>query len=218
LIWNPDLEKWQNTIYPLDDGFRLYCTGYNTAGSQLLSAYAKSPLIVERIVELTGGEFSPAVKWYQPDKLITARISTDEIVQRITVTQDPESSTARNESMSRVEALADLIGSIPFKPPLEDLNAGFKFTWSDQYRYCNVQSVGTDPEPATIIYAGVGKRQDQLASLFAKVRAFASNSENPDRFAVVYQEGTHVKLYSPQVPNSIARPVPLGNSFTEPEK
>jgi hypothetical protein len=218
LTWNPGLAKWQNRANPLDDGFHLYCNGYDAVGSQLLSAYAMSPLTAERIVELTGGAFSPGVKWYKPDKLKTARINTDEIVQRITVTQDPESNDARNESLSRVEALAKLTGHIPFTRPLEDLNAGFKFTWSDQYPYCNVVSVGTKSAPATVIYAGVGKRPDELASLYTKISIFARQGTKPDRFGVVYQEGIHVKLYLPEVLNPINKTVSLGNDITEPEK
>lgn len=216
--WNSVATVWQPKVVPLDDGFPLYCSGYSTVGSQLLSAHATSPLTAERIVELTGGTFSSEERWYRLDKLGAARISSDEIVRRITITQDPASNNARDSDMSRVEALAALMGSIPFRPPLEDLNLGFKFIWSNQFPYCNLVSVGPNPQRATIIYAGVGQRQDLLAGLYAKVSQFARRGTKPDRFGVVYQDGIHVKLYFPSFLNPISKTVPLGNNIAEPEK
>ncbi|MBI1890197.1 MAG: hypothetical protein HYS18_06110 [Burkholderiales bacterium] len=216
--WDEGAFQWQPRTEHLDDGFAAYCDGYNVAGPQLLLAHTTSPLAVERIVELTGGTFSPEEEWYKADKLKTARVGIDEVVQRITVTQDPDGEHARHEGVSQVQALAALIGNIPFKHPLEDIKAEFRFGWGHAHPYCNVTSVGGNPEPATIIYAGVGKRPDQLAGIYAKAGEFARRGKKPDRFSVVYQDGTEVKIFSPRVPNPIDKTVPLGNNITEPEK
>jgi len=216
--WESNSHQWRACAGVLDDGFPAYCHGYAAAGPQLTAAHFTSPLAVERIVELTGGKFASEQTWYKADRLKTARMDYSEIVQRITTTQDPDGEMARHDGVSKVQALAALKGNIPFRRPLEDLKAEFSFSWTNLHPHCNVVSVAVESLPATLIYAGIGNRSDQLAALYAKTSDLARRGDYPDRFGVVYQEGTQVMVYSPPILNPINSTATRGNNFTEPEK
>jgi hypothetical protein len=216
--WKLKVSEWTQRESELNDGFQDYCTTYGGEIPQLARAHEHSALAAERIVAITSGLFSPVKKWYAANMLWTARIDANEVVYRVTVTQDPDGHERRNQLISQAQSLADLASDIPFKAPLSDLADGFRFAWAQSDPCCNVISTKNDGKPATLVFAGTGRSASDLAAIHAKTAELASSGSQPDRFSVIYQEGRNVKVFSPNNANRIdANTRPSQKDFTEPQ-
>jgi hypothetical protein len=212
--------EWGARTEQLSDGFQQFCLDFEGVGAPLQVMHQASPLGVERATLITCGEFIAGNTWHHANNLSSAKIGDDEIVNRVTVTQDPDSNSIakRGERVSKLKALSDLGPHIPFRAPLEDLRAGFAFRWSASHPFCNVESNDSARKPATIVFAGIGLASAALRGLYAKTATFARASIVPDRFCVVYLDGATSRVYEPVVSNPFTSDKAPGSAdFTEPE-
>lgn len=214
--WDDGGHVWNEAGGEVGDGFLESVAGYKAAAVDLASLYAKSSLAVERVAAISHGSFYARGDWYAAGNLSTARVGGDEVVIRITTTQDPDGMPSRRAHLSSIEALLSLQGAIEFKPQLKDLGGGYRLSWSQASPSCNVESIGGASEPATLIFAGAGRTEDELEGLYMKAADLASRGSKKDRFAVVYFDGAVPKVFSPKVTNSIDGTGISGKNFLEP--
>lgn len=218
--WDIASSTWIDVGHPVDDGFVAMTTAYGDPATVLNVSHMASPLAVERLSCVTSGDFGPMCDWHAVSQLPTARLeSRTEVMQRITVTQDPKGKQFRDLRVRTIKALASIPSeTLPLPSRLKDVQDGYCFEWTVDTPHCNVISNGTG-QRATLVYAGDSPLSDDLAGLFAKVSATTYLSPQADRVCVLYREGQDVKLYAPLKARSIAqastRP---GKDFTEPDK
>lgn len=218
--WDHVAVTWVEAEHPVDDGFLAMITAYGTPATALNASYKASPLAVERLACITGGDFGPTANWYEASRLPTAQlVDGTEIMRRVTVTQDPEGKTFRDQRVRTIKALASIpSATLPLPSHLGDVQSGYSFNWTVGTPHCNVVSSGTG-QPATLIYAGDSPLKDDLAGLHAKALATTHRSPLADRVCVLYREGQDVKRFDPPGIKSITQASPhTGKDFMEPSK
>jgi hypothetical protein len=214
--WSTSSSAWLEKNPHFDDGFSSYCTDFPSVAAQLSSIHATSPLGVERVVSLTAGQFAPRSNWYLAKNLLSAEVTDDEVVRRITVAHDPEGKPYRDAIIGRFVGLDSIRSAVTFKAPLAPLNAGFVFDWTLAYPAANVCASNDPSFRATIVYAGQGNGRSQLRDLYDKTADLARSVGAADRFCVLYLDGLVPKLYEPSVKHSIVNTSPSAKNFTEP--
>ena len=218
--WNSNREKWDHSNDHVDDGFHDLISHHGPPATELNSLHASSPLAVERLLSITCGEFGPTKDWYRANKLDSAAIDATEIVRRVTVRQDPDGANFRDERIKRMKALGKLRATpLTFTPAIADLSAGFMFVWSKDHPHCNVVSIDSAAQRATLIYAGEEPSNTELSGIYAKVSSIVDGTVTEDRFGVLYRNGSDVNFYEPSGSHSITKVVVArGTDFTDPEK
>lgn len=160
--WSEDQSDWTEPRAPdelPDDGFGAQLDrvrGPQIDLEDVRDLYRSGPVLVERAMAITAGQFGPKANWHEPPRIDSMQLCEQEIVRRVTVTQDPspEASSFRSARLSSVRAIAELRGAAYGWPaPVEVLRQGFKFHWSPTFPNRNV--IAENGTVATVVYAGL---------------------------------------------------------------
>ncbi|MFY1875042.1 hypothetical protein ACOTF3_07030 [Achromobacter xylosoxidans] len=223
-VWAQDQSRWvePRTVdeFP-DDGFCRQLEKVNTDDiplDDLHDLYRTGPIVVERAMAITAGQFGVPADWYSPARIDSMRLCEQEIVRRITVTQDPaaEAVAFRDGRFALTGAVAQLRASdYAWPSSVEALRKGFKFNWLPKFPNRNV--VAEDGTLATVVHAGLVVDPQVLDRLDQKVRkALAGPPPEPERelsqeqesrflsqhyetraerFCIIYMTGIGPKIY-----------------------
>jgi hypothetical protein len=188
-IWAQDQNRWvePRTSGELpDDGFDEQLNRVSAGGialDDLRDLYRTGPIAVERAMAITAGQFGVTADWHKPARVDSMRLCEQEVVRRITVTQDPapEAVAFRNDRFALTGAIAEL-RAIGYAWPssVEALREGFRFNWLSKFPNRNV--VAADGSLATVVHAGLVVDPQVLERLDQKVRkTLAGPPPEPDR-------------------------------------
>ncbi|WP_278487098.1 hypothetical protein [Achromobacter insolitus] len=234
-VWAQDQSRWveprTRDEFP-DDGFCRQLEKVNAAGiplGDLHDLYRTGPIAVERAMAITAGQFGVPADWYSPARIDSMRLCEQEVVRRITVTQDPalEAVTFRDGRFALMGAVAQLrAGDYAWPSSVEALRKGFKFNWLPKFPNRNV--VAEDGTLATVVHAGLVVDPQVLDRLDQKVRKtlagpppeperelsqeqekqFLSQhyATHAERFCIIYMTGTGPKNYLSGRDISFTRP------------
>lgn|GEM_PF-1066073 len=223
-VWAEDQTQWvepqTEKEFP-SDGFCEHLNKSNTEGTplnDLRDLYQTGPIAVERMMAITAGQFGVIANWYEPARIDSMQLSEEEIVRRVTVTQDPapDAVNFRKERFARTLAIAELRASnFSWPTSVEALREGFKFIWNTKYPNRNV--VAEDNTLATIVHAGMYANPEDLERLDQQVRkTLAGHPPEPEqmlsqdqmkkfvnqhyatgaqRFCIVYSTASGTKTY-----------------------
>lgn len=188
-VWSQDLSNWVEPRTPKElpnDGFDSQLDragGVQIDLEDVRALYRLSPISVERAMAITAGQFGPNANWHEPHRIDSMQLCEQEIVRRVTVTQDPASQAVsfRSARLGAVRAIAELRGNnYPWPAPVEVLRQGFSFNWSPQFPNRNV--VAIDGTVATIVHAGLIGDLTELEKLDQRARkALAGPPPEPER-------------------------------------
>ncbi|WP_447982596.1 hypothetical protein [Achromobacter kerstersii] len=223
-VWAQDQGGWvePRTVDELpDDGFCRQLEKVDAGGiplGDLHDLYRTGPIAVERAMAITAGQFGIPADWYSPARIDSMRLCEQEVVRRITVTQDPalEAVAFRDGRFSLTGAVAQLrAGDYAWPSSVEVLRKGFKFNWLPKFPNRNV--VAEDGTLATVVHAGLVVDPEVLDRLDQKVRkTLAGPPPEPERelsqeqekqflsqhyatraerFCIIYMTGTGPKNY-----------------------
>ncbi|WP_165720804.1 hypothetical protein [Bordetella trematum] len=188
-VWAQDQNRWVEPRKPderPDDGFGRQLDKLSACGTplgDLHELYRTGPIAVERAMAITAGEFGVHADWYSPARLDSMRLCEQEVVRRITVTQDPapEAVAFRDSRFALTGAVAQLrAGGYAWPSSVKPLRAGFEFKWLPKFPNRNV--VAEDGTLATVVHAGLVVDPEVLDRLDQKVRkALAGPPPEPER-------------------------------------
>lgn len=187
-FWSEEAAVWSEANKPEerpDDGFATLLAGVN-GGIDLddvWALYKQGPVPVERAMAIAAGEFGPYENWYQASRIDSMKLCEQEIVRRLTVTQDPapEAVKFRSERLGSVSAIVEL-RSVGYEWPMgvEVLRQGFRFVWSQKYPGRNV--VAADGTLATVVHLPLVGDTANLERLDQRVRkTLAGPPPEPER-------------------------------------
>jgi hypothetical protein len=234
-IWSNQTENWiaatESSGLP-DDGFEELLRSASVLSSNLedlLELYRHGPLAVERAMAIAAGEFGPAKNWHEAPSIDSMRLCEQEIVRRVTVTQDPspEALAFRSARLSAVRAIAELRDiAYAWPAPVEALRQGFSFNWSQTFPNRNVKAV--DGTVATVVYVGLVGGLKDLERIEQRARktlagpppeperALSEEQEQSfsrhhyatraERFCILYSTPTGTKYYASPLVTSFVRP------------
>ena len=202
-VWAQDLKSWVEPRTPdelPDDGFckQLGRVGGDDAAlDDIQELYRVGPVSVERAMAITVGQFGMTADWYVPPRVDSMQLCEQEIVRRVTVTQDPapEASQFRSSRFAAMRLVAQLRGvGYAWPSQVGALRHGFKFNWSPKYPNRNI--VAADGTLTTVVYAGpIGDSQD-LDLLDQRVRkALAGTPPEPERVLSEEQEKQFIRQH-----------------------
>lgn len=188
-VWAKDKSQWvePRTVdeFP-DDGFCEQLEKCRAEGIQLgdlHELYQTGPIAVERTMAITAGEFGQTRDWHNPDRIDSMQLGEEEIVRRVTVTQDtaPEAVSFRNYRFALTRAVAELRASgYAWPSSVEVLREGFKFNWHSDFPHRNV--IAADNTTATIVHAGLVADLGILDRLDQRIRkTLAGPPPEPER-------------------------------------
>lgn len=235
-IWAEDQNSWVEPRTPgelAEDGFSEQLDRVCSDGIEIddiRELYHTGPVAVERTMAISAGQFGVRTDWHTPPRIDSMRLCEEEIVRRVTVTQDPNPAAAqfRDTRFSLTRAIAELrMANYAWPSPVEVLRNGFKFVWTQKYPNRNV--VANDGTLATVVHAGLivdTRNLDRLdqqvrktlagpppeperilsqeqASLFFR-QHYATRAE---RFCIIYATATGTRHYSSGRGTSFTRPV-----------
>lgn len=223
--WNSEGSTWVTASTP-SDGFNLASAAYPAAGPDLDSVREKSPMAVERALEILVGPAGKAKTWHLIAELPSMQLSLEEeSIRRITVHQDvaPDRPGVifRRQRLQRAEDALSF-KSMDFWPPrVRDLADGYSYAWNKKQPHFNIRS--TKQVPAALVYlsdesddqvleAAKVKMQvammDYAASLCEKDSRLVPEDELVralDRLCVVYRRYGQLKFADGISPPHIAR-------------
>ncbi|SFP99479.1 hypothetical protein [Variovorax sp. 770b2] len=183
--WSSEKAQWISSSAsekPVD-GFEalLARVAAGVALDDLEQIYQAGPVAVERVLAISAGEFGPKSNWYDAERVDSMQLCQEEIVRRVTVTQDPEGASFRSNRIGAARALAALRqANHPWPGEVEFLRNGFRLRWSQDYPNRNV--VATNGMLATLIYAGQVGDPAILERLDQRVRqTLIGTVPEPDR-------------------------------------
>ncbi|MFX1735760.1 hypothetical protein PXJ20_03955 [Paraburkholderia sp. A1RI_3L] len=198
LFWSADAGAWSEPTRPEErpnDGFEALLAGASGGGVDLedvRALYREGPVSVERAMAIAAGEIGPKENWYLAPRIDSMMLCEQEIVRRVTVTQDPapEAVKFRSERLGSIRAIAELRGSAYEWPAgVEALRSGFRFAWSQKYPGRNV--VATDGTLATVVHVALVGDMAQMERLDQRVRkTLAGPPPEPERLLSAEQELT----------------------------
>lgn len=202
-VWAQDLDSWVEPRTPDElpnDGFSEQLgrvCGDDVALEDIHELYEVGPIAVERALAITAGQFGIHADWHKPPRIDSMQLCEQEIVRRITVTQDPapEATRFRSSRLAAMRIVAELRG-IGYEWPssVEALRQGFKFCWSQKYPNRNV--VSADGTLATVVYAGPIGDSRELDLLDQRVRkTLAGLPPEPERVLSQEQEQYFVRQH-----------------------
>lgn len=202
-IWSAANSSWSEAMEAAhlpDDGFKRLLDSVVIAPTDLsdvLSLYANGPATAERAMAVSAGEFGPKQTWYQPSNIDSMRLCEQEIVRRVTITQDPapEAVAFRSTRLGAVKFIAELrADGYAWPAPVEALRQGFNFHWSGNVPNRNV--VAADGTYATVIHAGMPGDLRILDVIDQRVRkTLAGPPPEPDRALSEEEEKTRLKRH-----------------------
>ncbi|WP_320837996.1 hypothetical protein [Zhongshania sp.] len=223
-VWAQDQNKWVEPRTPGEspaDGFCEQlekCSDDGIPLDDLRDLYLTGPIAVERTMAITAGQFGVIVDWHAPARIDSMRLCEQEVVRRVTITQDPapEAVKFRDDRFALTRAIAELrVGGYHWPSSVEALRKGFKFCWYAERPNRNV--VADDGTLATIVHAGLVSDHTALDRLDQKVRkTLAGPPPEPERvlsqdqekqfldqhyatgaqrFCIVYMTATGTKTY-----------------------
>jgi hypothetical protein len=188
-IWAQDQSQWVEPRTPsefTDDGFCKQLEKCSAGGiplGDLRDLYRTSPIAVERTMAITAGQFGVIADWHAPARIDSMLLGEQEVVRRVTVTQDPapEAVKFREDRFALTRAVAELRASdYPWPSSVEVLRKGFKFNWLPEFPNRNV--VADDATLATVVHAGLVADLEALDRLDQKVRKIlAGPPPEPER-------------------------------------
>lgn len=194
-IWAQDAMAWVEPREPDEhpnDGFceQLDRVANGIALDDIRDLYRASPVAVERAMAITAGAFGVKPNWHSPALIDSMQLCEEEVVRRITVTQDPAHAAVhfRNGRLARTGAVAELrANGYVWPSSVEALRKGFRFNWLPRFPNRNV--VAQDGTLATVVYAGLVADQQELELLDQKVRkTLAGPPREPERVLTEEQE------------------------------
>lgn len=188
-IWAQVQTQWVEPRTPEefpDDGFCAQLEKVSSGGFPLVDLhdlYRTGPIAVERAMAITAGQFGVPADWYKPTRIDSMRLCEQEVMRRITVTQDPASEAVefRNSRFALTGVVAELRANDYVWPSsVEALRKGFKFNWLPKFPNRNV--VAEDGTLATVVNAGLVVDSQVLDRLDQKVRkTLAGPPPEPER-------------------------------------
>lgn len=234
-VWAEDQDRFVEPRAPdelPDDGFWEQLEKCSAGGiplDDLSDLYRTGPVAVERTMAITAGQFGGIVDWHTPARIDSMRLCEQEVVRRVTVTQDPapEAVKFRDDRFALTRAVAELrAGGYAWPSSVDALRGGFKFSWHPEFPNRNV--VANDNTLATVVHAGLVGNPEALDRLDQKVRkTLAGPPPEPERmlsqeqkkqfldqhyatsaqrFCIVYVTGTGPKTYLSGRGTSFTRP------------
>jgi hypothetical protein len=199
-VWAQDQNQWVEPRTPdefPDDGFCEQNGKCSTGGiplEDLHALYQTCPIFVERAMAITAGKFGVDDKWHHPNRIDSMLLCEQEIMRRVTVSQDPapEAVKFRDDRFALIRAVAELRASnYPWPIPVAALRNGFKFNWLRGVPNRNVEA--DDGTLATVIHAGLVGNLEALELLDQKVRiALAGPPPEPERVLSQEQQKLHL--------------------------
>jgi len=216
--WDSIAVAWRDVTPPVDDGFVSLAESYGEDLEVLNGCHAISPLSVERLVCITNGKLGPSQNWHEATELQTMRLENRaDVMQRITVTIDPDGSAYRDQCLRTMKALANIPpANLPLPSHLSDFKNGYCFSWKLREPHCNVIS-NNSKEYATFIYAGEGCRIDEIDNLYGRAYSTTYPRHQSDKICVFYREGNDIKRYDPPNAKAITRSgAATGKDFRDP--
>lgn len=190
-VWARDQNNWvepRTQDEQPDDGFgelvkRIADEGLGLDDVQEL--YRKGPVAVERAMAITAGKFGVRSDWHLAPRVDSMQLCEQEVVRRLTVTQDPapEATEFRHSRFAALRAVAELRASdYAWPAPVDVLRRGFKFYWDARYPNRNVVTTDGDSTLATVVYAGLIGDPRDLDLLDQQVRnTLAGPPREPER-------------------------------------
>lgn len=188
-VWAQDQIRWvePRTQDELpDDGFCELlgkCIADGIPLGDLYDLYRTGPIAVERAMAITAGQFGIPSDWHSPARIDSMCLCEQEVVRRVTVTQDtaPEAVKFREDRFALMRAVAELrAGDFSWPSSVEALRKGFKFNWHLEFPNRNV--VADDGTVATVVHAGLLSNPEGMDLLDQKIRkTLAGPTREPER-------------------------------------
>ncbi len=188
-VWAQDQSRWvePRTQDELpDDGFCEQlgkCSAGGIPLGDLHDLYRTGPIAVERALAITAGQFGVIADWHSPARIDSMCLCEQEVVRRVTVTQDPapEAVKFRDDRFALTRAVAELrTCNYSWPSSVKALREGFKFIWRPEFPNRNVEAV--DGTLATVVHAGLIGDPEVLDRLDQKVRkTLAGPPPEPER-------------------------------------
>lgn len=188
-VWTQEKNRFVEPTLPDEfpnDGFCKQLEKCSAGGiplGDLSDVYQTGPIAVERAMAITAGQFGGIADWYAPARIDSMRLCEQEVVRRVTVTQDPapEAVKFREDRFALVRAVAELRASgYAWPSTVGALRQGFKFIWHSDFPSRNV--VAQDDTLATVVHAGLVGDPEVLDRLDQKVRkTLAGPPPEPER-------------------------------------
>ena len=188
-VWIQEQNQWIEPRIPEefpDDGFDAQLNRLSAGGiglDDLRDLYRTGPIAVERAMAITAGQFGVNADWHLPAHIDSMCLNEEEVVRRVTVTQDPlpEAVKFRDDRYALTRAVAELRArDYSWPSSVIALRMGFKFIWYPELPNRNVEAV--DGTLATVVHAGLIGDPEALDLLDQKVRkTLAGPSPEPER-------------------------------------
>jgi hypothetical protein len=202
-IWSRAKSSWTEAQeledFP-DDGFQKLLESATVPPTNLgdvLALYTEGPPTAERAMAISAGEFGPESNWHQSQRIDSMKLCEQEIVRRITVTQDPapEAVSFRSTRIGAVRFIADLRASgFAWPAPVEVLRNGFQFSWTSNAPNRNV--IAADGTYATVVHAGMLGDPRLLDVIDQRVRkTLLGPPREPERVLSEEQEKSRLKQH-----------------------
>lgn len=189
-IWLNKSGIWSEASTPIDqpnDGFEILlnrASGGAIDLEDLRALYRLGPVSAERAMAIATGEIGPKHNWHEASHMDFMKLCEQEIVRRVTITQDPapEARVSRSTRLGAARIIAELRGEGTYAWPacVEALGQGFRFSWSKKHPNRNV--LAADGTMATVIHAGLVGDPSDLERLDQRVRkTLAGPPPEPER-------------------------------------
>jgi hypothetical protein len=198
-VWDQASGTWVDQA-TADDGFAaIVAMSGASVGAQnaIIQIAQQGPILAERVLALSTGEFGKAEDWYKVSKLDSCQLPVSEEIQRITFCQDTKAQDFRIGRLKRGGLLWDHLQTEANLPAaLKDLKDGYQFTWTQESPNQNLVSLRD--RRATVMYLGEGKTREQVEEvarraddfLWRTVRDRNANHTARQRLAVWYRDNS----------------------------
>ncbi len=228
LIWDTATSKWNQQDNP-NDGFAEVLESYTNIAGPLSELAKKSPLAVERAIELIMGPSGNPTNWYTAKELNAFGLHpTEESICRVTVHQEKDINRPgvayRRQRLQRTcdaKRLSSCAVSWPAR--VMDLGNGFEFSWRLQSPHHNVKS---NIDAATLVYLADQADDKEILAVSTKIMAAIrshvgenaeKNSKNlqetmneqiraSDRVCIVFRRDDEYCVHEPKGTNNIDIP------------
>jgi predicted amidohydrolase len=194
--WNAAASAWSVVPHDADSGFEALLNADADVTAALAAAAAThNPIELERLLALCAGAVAANETWYAPRHIDSFQVKSDEVVRRITFTQDKAGADFRHKRLvaaAQVRNLLDTVTSWPAQ--VKSLSAGA--TIRAAAPHFNVEDV--NGRPALIAYLGEspsrGEVENSSASLVNLLQRVGG--ENYMRVCVAFRKFGAVKFAS----------------------
>lgn len=183
---------WEPSLPPTDSGFNSLLAS-NPEGQAALAHIVQNnhALDIERLLALTTGSVSGMENWFAAKEIDSCKIGPDEVVFRVTFTQDNDKDAVAFRH-ARIEAAAELRHLLDTKtdwpPQVAGVAKDALIEWSAAMPNFNIRCA--DGQPALVVYAGNSAPHPRwLENLTAKLTNLLrkSGGNYQTRFCVLYR-------------------------------